>query len=101
MTDVTSDEILHLAKLARLTLSEDEVKSLGEKLPEIVAFVEKLNSAKISGDLRRPDPVAMSQLRTDQVRSDSLSLAQLEKLAPSFDNNQVVVPAVFGEADDA
>lgn len=39
-------DINHIAKLARLGLSEEEKKNLEKELPNILKFVDKLNEVK-------------------------------------------------------
>jgi aspartyl-tRNA(Asn)/glutamyl-tRNA(Gln) amidotransferase subunit C len=92
-------EISHLAALARLSLTEEESKQFAKQLPQILDFVDQLKKAKVSGELKT-EAVAQDQLREDVVGSDSLSLDRLKKLAPKWQDGQVVVPAVFGESDD-
>jgi aspartyl-tRNA(Asn)/glutamyl-tRNA(Gln) amidotransferase subunit C len=93
------EEISHLAKLARLSLSNEEQEQFATELPKILSFVDELQGAKapISQDI---PAVSLDGLRDDELSSDSLSLEQLEKLAPYWQNDQVEVPPVFGESDD-
>jgi len=100
MSALTPEEISHLAKLARISLSDAEQKQYSEQLPEILDFVDQLQKAKAQESHDIP-AVSQEGLREDEVGSDSLSLEQLEKLAPYWQDNQVEVPPVFGESDDA
>ncbi|MEX1123640.1 MAG: Asp-tRNA(Asn)/Glu-tRNA(Gln) amidotransferase subunit GatC [Patescibacteria group bacterium] len=99
MSTLKSEEISHLATLARVSLSDEESKQFAKQLPQILEFVDQLKNAKITGE-SPSQAVEQSQLRDDVVGSDSLSTEQLEKLAPKWQNGQVVVPAVFGESED-
>ncbi len=42
------DEILHLAKLANLALSEDEIEKYGKQLTETIEYVENLDELDTS-----------------------------------------------------
>lgn len=97
MTDFNPEEIDHLANLSRLTLSDDEKKEFSKQLPLILNFVDQLKKA----DIEKPEHKGTSQndLREDEAGSDSLSLIQLEALvAPNWQDDQVMVPPVFGES---
>lgn len=41
---LTREEVLHLAKLAKLTLTEEEIKLYQVQLSDILGYIEKLNS---------------------------------------------------------
>lgn len=99
MPKLKPEEIDHLASLARLSLTEEESKQFAKQLPQILDFVDQLKKAKVSGELKT-EAVPQGQLRDDVVGSDSLSVEQLKKLAPKWQDGQVVVPAVFGESED-
>jgi len=101
MSELTSSEISHLARLARITLSSEEEAKFAQELPRIVEFVEQLQKVKLDDDLATSVPTPLSAMREDVVSSDHLTLEQLEALAPDWQGGQVVVPAVFGEEADA
>ena len=99
MTDLKPEEVEHLASLSRLSLSESEKKEFSEQLPQILDFVDQLKEAdKLNS--ATPIKFKQEQLREDIEDSDSLSLDQLEKLAPKWQDNQVLVPPVFGDNND-
>ncbi|MBI4004811.1 Asp-tRNA(Asn)/Glu-tRNA(Gln) amidotransferase subunit GatC [Candidatus Roizmanbacteria bacterium] len=41
--ELTREEILHLAKLANITLTDEEVSVYGKQLSEILGYIEQLN----------------------------------------------------------
>ncbi|MEO6513540.1 MAG: Asp-tRNA(Asn)/Glu-tRNA(Gln) amidotransferase subunit GatC [Candidatus Saccharimonadales bacterium] len=49
MADLTRDDVLKLAQLARLELADDEVESFKNELDEILHYVELLDNADIEG----------------------------------------------------
>ncbi len=101
MTELTGAEINHLAKLARLSLSEEEQDSFSSQLPKIVDFVDTLDQVSEDAPSDIELPVKLSELREDKVGSDFLRLEQLESLAPVFEQDQVVVPPVLGNEENA
>jgi aspartyl-tRNA(Asn)/glutamyl-tRNA(Gln) amidotransferase subunit C len=46
---VSKEQLLHIANLARLNLKEDEVDNYLENLQEILTFAEQVNSASTDG----------------------------------------------------
>jgi aspartyl-tRNA(Asn)/glutamyl-tRNA(Gln) amidotransferase subunit C len=49
MGNLTRDDVLKLARLARLDLSEEEINTLAEELSEILHYVEQLQDIDVSG----------------------------------------------------
>lgn len=49
MADLSRDDVLKLAQLARLDLTEDEVAEFTRELSEILQYVEKLQAVDIEG----------------------------------------------------
>lgn len=101
MTDSSGVDIDHLAQLARLRLSDQEKETFSRQLPEILHFVEALQSVHLDHQVPTKQVVSLEDLREDSPSSEGITLEQLEKLAPEFRDGQVVVPAVFGEAEHA
>jgi len=46
---ISREEIKHIAELARLKLSEDEIKKLGGELSSILEYIEMLKEVKTEG----------------------------------------------------
>lgn len=99
MSHLKPEEVEHLAKLARVSLSKEESEQFSKQLPEILDFVNQLQTANVT-DKPETKAISQDQLREDVEGSDSLSLKQLEKLALKWQEGQVVVPAVFGDSED-
>lgn len=100
MSDFSAAEIDHLAELARIALSPEEKAEFTQELPKIVEFVEHLRGVKLDDDLKGSEAVDLKNMRKDEVSGARLTLEQLQALAPNWQDGQVVVPAVFGEAAD-
>lgn len=61
---ITRDELLHLAKLSAIKLSDNEVESLGQDLDNIVSYVGQLAEIDTKGvePLLQPIPGVVSPL---------------------------------------
>lgn len=96
---IGKQEVLHIAKLAELAVSEQELPKLVEQLGNIVNFVEELNQAP-SGESAPPFQAgpAMTPLRPDEVDPVPLSRTPAE-IAPEFVDGFFVVPRLGGMED--
>lgn len=67
---LTREEVLHVAKLASLTLTEEEVTKLQKQLGKIIDLVSELQSVK-TDDVKETSQVTGSQnvWREDQIDS--------------------------------
>ena len=78
MSKITHEEVLKLARLARLSLSDEEVKKYTEELAEILGYVEMLSKVDTTGlqptnqvtglyNVFRPDVVVEYQAKPDKL----------------------------------
>jgi aspartyl-tRNA(Asn)/glutamyl-tRNA(Gln) amidotransferase subunit C len=89
---IGKDEVIHVARLAELAVSEGELPRLVEQLSRIVDFVAELNAvpADESAPAFQAGP-AMSPLREDVVAPVPLARGPAE-IAPAFVDGFFVVP---------
>jgi len=65
---LSKDQVQHIAKLARLELSDDEYAESVMKLSKIVDFVDHLSEADTDGVVPMAHPLDVAQrLRSDRV----------------------------------
>ena len=86
----------HIAKLAKLRLTEAEKELLGRQLPSIVEYVAKLQEVDTSGI----DPKAYLTDATNVFRSDEPTTVQAERDAavaafPKSAGDALEVPGIF------
>ena len=96
MTQISRDDVLHLAQLSRLQLSEDEVDSLAEDITNILGYVEQLDEL----DTENIEPTYQvtgldSVWRDDEINTNDVSKDALLALSPDKADNQVKVPKVL------
>jgi len=92
---LTREEVLHIAELARLGLSESEVVCFQEQLSEILTYADRLQAVDLSGI----SPSARVQdlqtiLRDDEVRT-SFSREAILANAPQAADGCFRVPPVL------
>ncbi|MFA7309648.1 MAG: Asp-tRNA(Asn)/Glu-tRNA(Gln) amidotransferase subunit GatC [Candidatus Paceibacterota bacterium] len=87
-------DVSALAKLARLEVSETELKTLEQEIPEILTFVETIQKADISG-------VAETKGLHNVMREDSGAIESgthtetILKAAPAREGDRVAVKQVL------
>jgi aspartyl-tRNA(Asn)/glutamyl-tRNA(Gln) amidotransferase subunit C len=97
MSEITPDTVRHLASLARILVTDEEVETLASELNVIVDAVAKVNEA-VSGDVvATSHPIPMSNVfREDEVRP-SLTQAQALSGAPDSAEGRFRVAAILDE----
>lgn len=96
MAKITRDDVLKLAQLSHLDLSEHEIEHFSNELAEIIQYVDQLKDADVAG-LQPTDQVTglMNVMREDKVIDYDASPSQLIKSAPSQANSQIKVKRVI------
>ena len=94
---LTLNDVEKIAKLSRLTLSDDEKNSTLEKLNAVFELVEKMQTGNTDGvdPMAHPHEVAL-RLREDTV-TESDHATEYLAVAPEVRNRMYIVPHVIEE----
>lgn len=84
-------DIMKLAKLSKLAMSQEEAPKFEAEMQSIIEMVEKLPT--ITGEGLQPDPKDSMELRKDVIKP-SLKREALLKNAPQTQAGCIVVPKV-------
>ncbi|HSW80088.1 MAG TPA: Asp-tRNA(Asn)/Glu-tRNA(Gln) amidotransferase subunit GatC [Candidatus Saccharimonadales bacterium] len=97
MADLSRDDVLKLARLARLDLSEDEIDQYSKELTEILHFVEQLQNADVTG-LKPTNQVTglTNVMRNDEVVDYGYAPKELLKNVPEIKNDHLKVKRMIG-----
>ncbi len=99
MSQISRDEVAHLARLARLALTEDELDSFAGQLDAILSHVSQIQAVDVTG----VDPTGNPLKDVNVFRTDSVEpcLTQDEALsaAPKAVDGRFAVPRILGEAE--
>ena len=68
MADLSHDDVRHIAKLARLNLSDEEVEKFAKELTSILKYVDKLQEV----DTKDVEPTAQVTGLTNAFREDAV-----------------------------
>ncbi len=99
MTRITDGEVRHVAKLARLQLSDEEVATLTGQLEVILEHSGAISAIDTQGIEPTSHPLAMTNVLRDDVVKESLSQEAVLSNAPAAENGRFKVPQIVG--DDA
>ena len=95
MQEVSKEEKLHIANLARLNLEEDGIEKYRENLQDILNFANVVNNAPVEGlDVTIGANEAKNVFRKDEIKvfEDTEGLLQN---APSQEQNMFKLPKVI------
>ena len=89
---ITRDEVLHVAGLARLALTEEEVERLGGQLNAILEAVGKVAELDLSGIEPTSHPLDLANVWADDEPAPSLDADEVFANAPDREANFFRVP---------
>lgn len=97
MTQLTRDDVLHLAALARISLTDSEVEEFSTELSAILQYVEQLSNVDVNG-LKPTNQVTglTNVMRADEVIDYGYAPADLLENVPAVENNQLKVKRMIG-----
>ena len=94
--EIKREDILHLAELSDLSLSDEEVESLGKDLRGIVKYISQLDELDVSDIEPTYQVFEMENVwRDDEMVDQGVTREQLLMLSPEYQDNQVKVPKVL------
>lgn len=95
-TTITRDDVLHLAQLSNLQLSDGEITSLQADLSNILGYINQLSELDTSGVEPTYQVTDLENVgRDDVVQAYSANREALLALAPEQIDNQIKVPKVL------
>lgn len=92
---LSTQEVEHIAKLARLRLTDQEVEKYCRQLSDILAYVEKMQSIN-TNDVEPTSQVTelINVVRDDKVDESGIC-DELVKSAPVHDEENIIVPEII------
>lgn len=97
MSGITPEQVAHVAMLARISLSEDEVARLSGQLDQIVDWVGQVNEVAAADIPPMSHPLPLTDVtRPDTVRP-GLSADDALAGAPETDQQRFLVPRILDE----
>lgn len=97
MSDISADTVRHLAHLARIDLTEDEVMHLTDELSVIVDNIAKVSEVATPDVPATSHPIPLSNIAREDVVADVLTQEQALSGAPESADGRFKVSAILGE----
>ena len=92
MAKLSRDDVLKLARLARLELTEEEVKSYQGELERILEYVEQIQKTDVTGLKPTSQVTGLTNvMRDDEVIDYGVSADELLRQAPHQQDRHVKV----------
>ncbi len=97
MSEITPDVVTHLANLARIALTDEEVRSLTGELGAIIDSVAKVSEVATADVPATSHPIPLVNVYRDDVPGVTLTTEQALAGAPEHDGSRFKVSAILGE----
>lgn len=98
MSQISRDEVAHLARLARLALTDAELDGFASQLDAILTHVSAIQAVDVTGVEATDNPLKdVNVTRPDEI-TPSLTQQQALAAAPRAEDGRFAVPQILGEA---
>jgi aspartyl-tRNA(Asn)/glutamyl-tRNA(Gln) amidotransferase subunit C len=99
MADISRDDVAHLAKLARIEMTEKELDHLAQELQVILGAVSRVQEVAKDDIPPTSHAIPMQNVFRDDVVRPSLSPVEALSGAPSQEESRFKVPQILGEPE--
>lgn len=97
MSAITAEQVAHLASLARIDLSSEEITNLAIDLGQIVDSVAKVQEVATADVPATSHPMPLTNVFREDVVVPSLTVEQALSGAPERAGDKFRVPAILDE----
>ncbi|MBX6763053.1 MAG: Asp-tRNA(Asn)/Glu-tRNA(Gln) amidotransferase subunit GatC [Rubrobacteraceae bacterium] len=91
---ISEEEVRHVAELARLELTDEELERIGGQLGAILQSIEKIGELDLSGVPPTANPLNLTNVLRPDEPQEELSVEQALANAPEAEGNLFVVPRI-------
>jgi aspartyl-tRNA(Asn)/glutamyl-tRNA(Gln) amidotransferase subunit C len=97
LSEITTDVVAHLANLARIALTPEEIEKLTGELGAIVDSVAKVSEVATDDVPATSHPIRLVNVFRDDIPGETLTTEQALAGAPEHDGSRFKVSAILGE----
>lgn len=100
MSGLTTDDVAHVAKLAKLKLTKDQIEKFKGQLSKVISYVDELNEV----DTKGIEPTSQTTGLVNIAREDKINSAEVLSASAAVSgtdkvrNNYFVVPAILNKS---
>jgi aspartyl-tRNA(Asn)/glutamyl-tRNA(Gln) amidotransferase subunit C len=95
---ISTEQVAHVARLARLNLTADELDRYTHQLADILDHAQDVEALDLEGVEPMTHPVPLSNVLRDDVVRPCLDRDEVLAAAPAAESNRFAVPPILGEA---
>lgn len=95
---LTRADVVHVARLARLTLTDDELDRFTADLAGILDHAQDIAALDTAGVPTTSHPLPLANVLRDDVVVPSIDRAEVLAMAPAAESDRFRVPQILGEA---
>ncbi|WP_237233078.1 Asp-tRNA(Asn)/Glu-tRNA(Gln) amidotransferase subunit GatC [Rothia nasisuis] len=97
MSAITSEQVAHLATLAHIEMTDEELAAMAAELDVIVESVKSVSDA-VSDDIPATShPIPLKNVFRDDVVGETLTAEEALSGAPDAEDGKFKVPAILDE----
>ena len=98
MGTLRREDVAHVAKLARLTMSESELDKFTVQLGQVLDHASDMNALDLHDVVATAHPFGLINVVREDVIEPSLPREELLAMAPDAEDGRFAVPRIMGEA---
>lgn len=95
MPEITREQVEHLARLAHIQMSEEELARIPGELEQILAAVEDVRAVATADVVPTSHPIPLHSVFREDVPAGMLTQEQALDQAPDAEDGQFKVPAIL------
>lgn len=95
---ISRDDVAHVALLARLALTDDELETFTQQLASVLDHAADVEALDVADVPPTAHPVPLANVLRDDVPGPTLDRDAVLSEAPASDAGQFRVPPILGEA---
>lgn len=95
MSRISTEQVKHVANLARLAVTEEEVQKFTKQLDAIISFAEQLNELDTENIEPTSHVLDMKNVMREDIPKEGLPREEVLKNAPAHQDGQVKVPSII------
>jgi aspartyl-tRNA(Asn)/glutamyl-tRNA(Gln) amidotransferase subunit C len=95
---ISTDDAAHVAVLARLALTPDELKLYTEQLDVVLDHFADIDALSLDGVEPMTQPYPLTNVLRDDIVGDCLDRDEVLSQAPAAEDGRFRVPPILGEA---
>ena len=97
---ISKEQVRHVALLARLELSDEQVEQIGGDLNSILEHIDQIRQLDLEGVEPTAHPLDVVNTTRPDVIKPGLSQDDALKNAPQAENGSFVIPQIVGPGGD-